>query len=165
MRVKRMSFSMMITAMFAIYLYIVVKVILFKFHSIDIHFIKHQLREHLYSPNLIKDQLTFNANFIPFHEIMDYFKQADFHSLINFIGNIVIFIPFGILLPLIFRGMSNPLSKVLILSFTFSLGLETAQLILAIGTFDVDDLILNTFGSVLGYGMFLLGNKRVISEH
>ncbi|RUT30510.1 VanZ family protein [Paenibacillus zeisoli] len=161
MRLKRMSFSMMLTAMFAAYLYIVVKIILFKFHSIDLHFIKHQLSQHLHSPNLIKDQLIFNANFIPFHEIMEYFKHADFHSLINFIGNIVIFIPFGILLPLIFKRMSNPLSKVLILSFTFSLGLETAQLMLAIGTFDVDDLILNTFGGVLGYGVYSLGNKKV----
>ncbi|MNX31852.1 VanZ like family protein [compost metagenome] len=159
MRLKRMSFSLMITAMFAVYLYIVVRVILFKFHSIDIHFIKQQLREHVHSPELIMDQLTVRANFIPFHEIMIYFEQATFHSLINFIGNIVIFIPFGMLLPLVLRGMSNPLSKVLLLSFTFSLGLETAQLILAIGTFDVDDLILNTFGGVLGYGVFLLRNK------
>ncbi|USB33939.1 VanZ family protein [Paenibacillus sp. YPG26] len=165
MRLKRMSFSMLITAMFAAYLYIVVRVILFKFHSIDMEFITQQLWKHLQSPGLILDQLTVRANFIPFHEIMLYWEKASFHALVNFMGNIVIFIPFGMLLPLVFRRMSNPLSRVLLLSFTFSLGLETAQLILAIGTFDVDDLILNTFGGVLGYGVFLLGSKRVSSSH
>lgn len=154
MTTKRMSSNMMIAAMFAVYMYIVVKIILFKFQSIDIHFIKQQLREHWHSPGILVDQLTVRANLIPFHEITAYMEQATLHSFVNFIGNILIFMPFGMLLPLLLRGMSNPWSKVLLLSFTFSLGLETAQLILAIGTFDVDDLILNTAGGLLGYGVY-----------
>lgn len=154
MNTKRMSGSIVIAAMLAIYMYIVVKVILFKFHSIDPHLIKQQLKTHWHSPEMIMDQLTFRANLVPFHQIFMYFEQATLHSWVNFAGNILIFMPFGMLLPLLFRGMSNPWSKVFILSFTFSLGLETSQLILAIGMFDVDDLILNTFGGLLGYGMY-----------
>ncbi|MEY9093660.1 VanZ family protein [Paenibacillus sp. RC84] len=85
--------------------------------------------------------------------MQSYFEQATLQSWVNFAGNILIFMPFGMLLPLLLRGMSNPWSKVFMLSFTFSLGLETSQLILTIGTFDVDDLILNTFGGLLGHGV------------
>ncbi|WP_082926781.1 VanZ family protein [Paenibacillus tuaregi] len=154
MNTKRISSSLVIAAMFAAYMYIVVRIILFKFHSIDLHFIKQQLKAHWHSPEIIMDQLTVRANLVPFHEIFTYFEQATLHSWVNFAGNILIFMPFGMLLPLLLRGMSNPWSKVLMLSFTFSLGLETSQLILAIGTFDVDDLILNTFGGLLGYGVY-----------
>lgn len=154
MNTKRMCSSMVIAAMLAIYMYIVVKVILFKFHSIDPYFIKQQLKAHWHSPEMIMDQLTVRANLVPFHVIFTYFEQATLHSWVNFAGNILIFMPFGMLLPLLFRGMANPWSKVFMLSFTFSLGLETSQLILAIGMFDVDDLILNTFGGLLGCGMY-----------
>ncbi|MFE6799686.1 VanZ family protein [Paenibacillus chitinolyticus] len=93
---RRMSTSMVIASIFAAYIYVVVKVILFKLHS----------------PEIIMDQLTVRANLIPFHEIVAYFEQATLDIWVNFAGNILIFMPFGMLLPLLLRGMSNPWSKV-----------------------------------------------------
>ncbi len=96
---------MVIASIFAAYMYVVVKVILFKLHS----------------PEIIMDQLTVRANLTPFHEIVTYFKQATLDIWVNFAGNILIFMPFGMLLPLLLRGMSNPWSKVFMPSFTFSI--------------------------------------------
>ncbi|MFB7816193.1 VanZ family protein [Paenibacillus chitinolyticus] len=100
-----MSTSMVIASIFAAYMYVVVKVILFKLHS----------------PEIIMDQLTVRANLTPFHEIVTYFEQVTLQSWVNFTGNILILMPFGMLLPLLLRGMSNPWSKVFMLSFTFSI--------------------------------------------
>ena len=40
----------------------------------------------------------------------------------------------------------------------FSLGVEGIQFIVNVGSFDIDDIILNTLGSVIGYTVFLIGN-------
>ncbi|MNP72422.1 VanZ like family protein [compost metagenome] len=63
--------------------------------------------------------------------------------------------PFGGFL-LILKGQKISYIGVLIRSFGFSLCLECMQLVLSMGTFDVDDLILNTTGGLLGYGVFKL---------
>ena len=44
--------------------------------------------------------------------------------------------------------------RVMILSFSTSLLAETMQLILRVGCFDVDDLLLNTVGGCMGYLVF-----------
>jgi len=70
------------------------------------------------------------------------------HFTINIIGNIGMFIPFGILLPMLFNY------KFIKPFITFEVGLllfETAQLISRRGVFDIDDFILNTIGFLLGY--------------
>lgn len=49
--------------------------------------------------------------------------------------------------------------KVSLLGFMFSLCVETIQLITKVGCFDVDDLMLNTLGAMIGCGAFLICNK------
>ena len=49
--------------------------------------------------------------------------------------------------------------KVGFLGFMFSLCVETIQLITKVGCFDVDDLMLNTLGAMIGCGAFLICNK------
>lgn len=73
--------------------------------------------------------------------------------LMNLGGNIVGFIPFGMLLPLLFRRKPYFLLTV-IYGFLFSLALELAQWFMAVGSFDVDDLFLNTVGVIVGYLLF-----------
>ena len=75
------------------------------------------------------------------------------YFLINFVGNIVMFMPIGLFLPLLWRNM--PFWKVCLLGLLCSLGIELCQLPVARGT-DVDDLWLNTLGAVLGYLLYLL---------
>lgn len=73
-------------------------------------------------------------------------------TIVNLLGNVVCFMPFGFLVPTISRKkvFKNILS-VTMLAMLFSVGIETAQLILKVGAFDVDDIFLNTIGGMIGY--------------
>lgn len=68
--------------------------------------------------------------------------------VINIIGNIVAFIPLGLFLPML--QSKNKLFQCLFYSFLMSLSIELIQLI-AYRVTDIDDLLLNTAGGVIGY--------------
>ena len=78
------------------------------------------------------------------------------YFLINFVGNIVMFMPVGFFVPLLWKN--EGIKKVLLCGFLTSLFIELCQLPLDRGT-DVDDLWLNTLGAVLGFLLFLLFRK------
>lgn len=69
---------------------------------------------------------------------------------LNLAGNVIAFMPFGFLLPLISGSRTNWFATT-VCAFAFSLFAETVQLVLKLGSFDVDDLLLNTVGGLLGY--------------
>lgn len=147
---------------FLLYFYGLVKVILLKFGNIDPPFLFSQLQRSMNDPYSVIDQLRYRGNLIPFHEIRNNLDKimSHFHtsSLINFIGNIVAFVPFGFLLPLLFSHSHKNMSllRVVLASLCVSLSFELTQLMLSIGTFDVDDLLLNTTGGVIGYAFYRL---------
>lgn len=72
------------------------------------------------------------------------------YSYKNIGGNIIGFIPLGILLPLLLPFWRNFLRTTATIFF-ISLSFETIQLLAGMGIFDVDDLILNTTGGMTGY--------------
>lgn len=102
---------------------------------------------------------TYQYNLIPFHEIrrfLIYRRQLGFAAVaLNLAGNVVAFIPFGLLLPLLVKW-ARSFGKTLTLGFEFSLLVEILQLFSKVGSFDVDDIILNTLGVLAGYVLFLL---------
>ncbi len=67
----------------------------------------------------------------------------------NLIGNIILFIPIGIIWPFCFKKMNNIL-KVTAAGLGFSLFIELSQLLLYERMTDADDLILNTLGALTG---------------
>lgn len=71
----------------------------------------------------------------------------------NLFGNIVLFIPLGIWIPWLFRRYRSwaKLTSIVVLILLL---VETVQLITRVGTFDVDDIILNTAGAWIGFGGF-----------
>ncbi|MBC7886737.1 MAG: VanZ family protein [Ferruginibacter sp.] len=75
----------------------------------------------------------------------------------NIVGNIILFIPMGIFLPCIFAPF-NSIKKITAICFLSSLAIELTQLILRqfgnYRTADVDDIILNTLGGILGWVIF-----------
>lgn len=100
----------------------------------------------------------YQYNLTLFREISRYLKYRDVvgidYFLINIVGNIVVFMPFGFFVPSIKTNKPGPIGGFLMISalgFLFSLAVETAQLITKVGCFDVDDLFLNTVGVALGY--------------
>ena len=105
----------------------------------------------------------FHYNLIPFYEIRRFLthwrvlgKKA---VLLNLLGNIVAFMPFGFFLPVFSKRCRIFLNTVLY-SFELSLFVELVQLVSKVGSFDVDDLLLNTIGGALGFLVYL-GNRLV----
>lgn len=67
--------------------------------------------------------------------------------------NILLFVPFGYLLPLL-MGKIDRWWKVMLFGFCFSLFIEILQLVTRRGMFDTDDLINNTIGAIIGWGCY-----------
>lgn len=76
--------------------------------------------------------------------------------LLNVVGNVVAFMPCGFFLPIVSRR-GRRWYNMLWLVFGLSLAIEVTQLVCKVGSFDVDDLLLNTLGGVIGY----LLNRKV----
>lgn len=77
--------------------------------------------------------------------------------IINFLGNIFIFMPIGFMIPLLWNRF-NRFWKVALIGLSISLFIETTQLTQARST-DIDDLWLNTLGSMIGYGIFFITSR------
>lgn len=131
-----------------LYLMILTKQILFKYIPISeiIHHFSFDNHQPFWRSN----------NFVPFKTIKFYLFLADIKTsfkIENLAGNVVGFVPLGILTPLIsnkFRRFTTVLLTTLALSLTY----EILQLLFEFGSFDVDDLILNTLGGAIGYMIF-----------
>ena len=104
----------------------------------------------------------YHYNLVPFQEIRRYLRYPGllgaYAVVTNLAGNVIGFLPFGAILPVLKRNMRR-CWKVALLAFEFSAMVEVTQLITKVGCFDVDDIILNTMGGVLGYGIFALCNR------
>ena len=103
---------------------------------------------------LIYDASTafpFRVNLIPFVRLSDYSSKRDL--LLNVIGNTAMFIPSGIVLPIIYQKL-NHFWKVVAAGAMISLCIEILQLPFHVRASDVDDLILNVLGVVIGYGIY-----------
>jgi len=119
----------------ALYLLILLWLVLFKF-SLNL--------------SSVLDYQTRSLNLIPF-------ADASRNNLRGWIYNIVIFIPFSLLLSVNLKRANfwRKLACVLILS----LAIEITQFILMIGITDITDIITNTFGGFLGLVLYDLSNK------
>ncbi len=93
-------------------------------------------------------------NLIPFKTIKNLivnYRYFEFEVWIyNLFGNIAAFIPFGLLQPVVL-GVKRKFAATIGFSLLFLLAAETAQLVFRVGVFDVDDLILNMVGVIMGY--------------
>ncbi len=101
------------------------------------------------------------TNLIPFKVLfetyIEVFKNDNInYFLINFLGNIIMFIPFGVVIPILWK-LSN--KQVVLIGFCISFLIEFCQLFLTRGT-DVDDLFLNTLGVYFGICIFKLISKK-----
>lgn len=74
--------------------------------------------------------------------------------------NIAMLVPFGIMFPLIFKKSDNAF-KVFLSGFLFSLCIEITQYITGRGLFELDDLLNNTIGAVIGYIVLTIIRKMI----
>lgn len=92
-----------------------------------------------------------------------YHRQLGWKTVVlNLVGNVVAFAPFGFVLPIISRYKA--FFQVFFISLEFSLVVEIIQLVSKVGSFDVDDILLNTLGGILGYLLFEI-SYRFLFRH
>lgn len=112
-------------------------------------------------------------NFMPFETIGDILRNASIFSIISngfnsifltqFIGNIIMAVPFGVFVMLFLRKVKW--WKLLLLALLFTVSIEFLQFTIGIvidnmyRTVDIDDVILNTVGTYCGYGVYMLTGK------
>ncbi|RDW19645.1 VanZ family protein [Oceanobacillus chungangensis] len=113
----------------------------------------------------ISDFLKYNSNFIPFKNTIGYLNGTHHVNtdiiINNTLGNILLFLPLGIFLPLLFKKCSR-FMKVMVASTIISFTIEILQIVLKIGRFDIDDVILNVIGGIIGF-LLLKMIKSVIT--
>lgn len=121
--------------------------------------------------NLFNSQRTLDRsiNLIPFYSIKEYIFSNSAtlkrFALSNVVGNIVIFIPLGTYLSL-FKNNKKVITNLLFI-FIVSLFVEIIQGLLGLGASDIDDIILNSLGGlvgILGYKLllFILRDKKKV---
>lgn len=129
---------------FFLYVLIIIRLIVFKYpYSV--------LREIMdnWQKDVIWEGLD-TANFTLFKTIRMYIKYYDrLNSFENLFGNVLIFVPYGILYSLAFPKKRDSILFFPTV-FLFVLGIELFQLFSAFGQFDVDDILLNCLGAVIG---------------
>lgn len=155
MKKMKLMNRMIALALFTFYMYTLIRIILFKFRWRDMTFLTQQLQRNLGNPDNLMYQLQ-SGNFIPFKTMLINIHSLSLHDLSNLVGNIALFIPFGMFLVLMSKNKGISFKGALTRSLSLSLCLECLQVVFSIGIFDVDDLILNTSGGLLGYCAFKL---------
>lgn len=149
-----MNKSKRIKIVFFIYIAVVIKVIIFKYPWEDLKAIMDT-----WEKGVILEGLD-TANFTLFKTIKMYINYSyKLNSFENLVGNVVVFVPFGFLLPYI-QEKSRKLPVLVLNAFLFVLGIEVFQLFSAFGAFDVDDILLNCFGAVLGWILYRFWERR-----
>lgn len=136
--------------LFFLYLLILIRVIVFKYPLKMMQDVVSSWQSDIFWEGLPE------ANFQLFKTIKMYIRHWDnrgINSFGNLIGNIIAFIPLGYMIPRVFKGAENVLVCMLFALF-FVLGIELFQLLTAFGIFDVDDILLNCLGALIGYLFF-----------
>jgi glycopeptide antibiotics resistance protein len=95
----------------------------------------------------------FRINLVPLKHLLEYNTKREL--LLNVIGNAAMFVPSGIIFPILYRKLDS-FPKVVGAGALTSLCIELLQLPLYSRASDIDDLILNTAGVAVGYGIYAL---------
>ncbi|KHD35848.1 hypothetical protein NL50_11280 [Clostridium acetobutylicum] len=139
---KKKIFNVILFGLFIIYIIALFKIILFK----SIPFLQ-----------IFKGyNKSRSINLIPFKSIIQfidtYKEMGSFRAFANLAGNLIVFMPFGYLVPTLNKRFSR-IKSIVIASFGLSLFFEVTQYVLGIGSSDIDDVILNTLGAIAGYSV------------
>ncbi len=100
-------------------------------------------------------------NLVPFVYMFDYLTIGE--MLLNFVGNTVMFIPLGIVWPSVFQELNTPF-KTISMGAIFSLCIEVLQLPFFDRVSDIDDILLNTLGFIIGYGFYYIAKMIIIDR-
>jgi glycopeptide antibiotics resistance protein len=106
-------------------------------------------------PFMNEEYLRIGVNLIPFKTIGFYvsnWNHINVDTIIrNLLGNFVMLAPLGVLFPILFPKFQQ-FKKFIITILVFNLGIELIHLVTNLGSFDIDDIILNTSGALIAFG-------------
>lgn len=116
-----------------------------------------------FTPDRDGFQFHGNINLVPFISIFKMVNdllssQPSGYSFINFFGNIGFFVPFGFFIPFLSKKFASAW-KVILFGCLLSIFIEVWQLFLPARGSDIDDVILNTLGTAIGYLLFWIARK------
>lgn len=113
-----------------------------------------------YGRTIVSNEYRYNLTVLKeVRRFITYRELIGFESfVVNIFGNIFAFAPFGFVLPII-SDKNRKFWNIALLSLEFSLTIELIQLLFKVGIFDVDDIIMNTIGGMIGYLCFFIGHK------
>lgn len=107
------------------------------------------------------EYISSSINLIPFETITNYAKCVRDSSeilsfaFINLSGNIIMFIPLGFFMPMIWKKQRK-FSKFIVTVCIIIIAVETIQLLAMLGSCDIDDLLFNIIGATIGFGIWKL---------
>lgn len=157
-KIEKPKRETMLSLFFFLYLLFIIKMIVFKYPLSEMRQIADAWQK-----GVILEGLH-TANFVPFKTIKMYIQYYDLpgiRSFSNLFGNVLIFVPLGILLPLVHRASRNIWIQLMNALF-FIMGIEVFQLFSNFGSFDVDDIILNCFGVLIGRCIYQMIWKKEV---
>lgn len=101
-------------------------------------------------------------NFIPFKTIIEYifFSPSLNATVLNIVGNILAFVPMGFLVPIVFSKI-NRFKLIAILVLISTVSIEIIQFGIGVGTCDIDDVILNWIGGIIGFELSKVLSKKI----
>lgn len=160
-KIHRMNKQRALYIIFGIYMFVLISILIFKFPT---GMVSNAIKNVMAGAELHRSPMQL----VPFKTIIEY--AGNVHSLTdwfikNLACNIIMFMPLGILLPLMLengeiRKKGSIFFMVLLAGFILSTAIEIIQYISCLGLCDIDDVILNTMGSVMGY-FLLCGYHRI----
>lgn len=100
-------------------------------------------------------------NFVPFKTILPYLlgHKGLIIAGVNLIGNIALLVPIGFLVPCIYPNVKW--KSLLFIAIIAGFSIEMMQVVLGVGIFDIDDILLNALGVMIGYWVFLIFTKWI----
>ena len=108
------------------------------------------------SINLVPFRTIYGSLYSIIHRTIPYLIP---HDIISLLGNFALFIPFGLFIPRLFERYRR-FVKFILLAFAILISIETFQVLTLRGSFDVDDIILNLAGAVIGFYIARIAKSR-----
>lgn len=136
---------------FLVYILILIKLIIFKYPWEYLMNITQSWEKGVILEGLSTANFTMGKSIRMY---IRYFNKFPFwNGFANLVGNILVFIPFGFVLPKAYSGCGK-WWRVFYCAVGFVMCIELFQLFSAFGAFDVDDILLNVSGAMIGYFLF-----------
>lgn len=142
-----------------VYLLLVINFVVVKFNG-NIHQTIHTMQMNI----MRRAEGGSNFNLIPLQTISMYIDDLSFGiALVNIVGNIIPFIPMGFLIPMAFHSQRKMI-RTMFSCFLLIITIECIQFFAYLGSFDVDDVLLNMISCFLGY-LFFVAYDRIYKKY